>query len=335
MGIARPVGAVTGTGTGTGTATGTATATATGAVTGMGAVCPAEMVLARSFCVDRFESTLVDANDGAVLTSDWPVAPGLVDFALAEWATGRARVGTLHARAWPLPHLPAWRGGQRPVPVAVPRFGARPNGFVSGNVATAACAAAGKRLCTPDEFLTACRGEADTQYPYGDTYQEGRCNVFREDHPAALLHDNASIGHLDPRLHRVTARGQPLYRETGRTPSCRSRWGDDAIYDMVGNVDEWVDEPGGAFAGGFFSRATKAGCDALITAHPRGYLDYSTGVRCCKDAVGLAPAAPVPPAGVPTTTPPPVAPAQPATAPPAAAPPAPAPAPPPPSPAPP
>lgn len=277
----------------------TTTSSTSMSTSGGAAACPAEMVLAGTFCVDRFENTLVDQNDGALLPPDWPIAPGLIDFALAEWATGRARVGTLHARAWPLPHLPAWRWGTRPVPVAVPRFGARPNGYVSGNVATAACAAAGKRLCTPDEFLSACRGEADTQYPYGDTYQEGRCNVFREDHPAALLHDNASIGHLDPRLHRVTARGQPLYRETGRTSTCRSKWGDDAIYDMVGNVDEWVDEPGGAFAGGFFSRATKAGCDALITAHPKSYLDYSTGVRCCKNAVGVAAPVPATPAPAP------------------------------------
>jgi len=166
----------------------------------------------------------------------------------------------------------------------VSRFGVRPNGYVSGQLAAAACSAAQKRLCTPDEFLIACRGEGDTLFPYGDGYEAGRCNVYRDDHPAAILHDNASIGHLDPRLDRVTTKGEPLMRETGRTPSCQSRWGADAAYDMVGNLDEWVDEPAGAFAGGCFSR----GCEALITAHPRNYLDYSTGVRCCKDAVGVA-----------------------------------------------
>ncbi|HSN99577.1 MAG TPA: hypothetical protein VLS89_14885, partial [Candidatus Nanopelagicales bacterium] len=67
---------------------------------------------------------------------------------------------------------------------------------------------------------------------------------------------------------------------------CQSRWGSDAIHDMVGNLDEWVDDPDGAFAGGFYSRSTRAGCDALVTAHPRAYADYSTGVRCCRDAAG-------------------------------------------------
>ena len=80
-----------------------------------------------------------------------------------------------------------------------------------------------------------------------------------------------------------TAEG-PLLRTTGATSSCASRWGDDAIYDMVGNIDEWVDEKGGAFAGGFYSRSTTNGCEALVTAHPTAYADYSTGVRCCKDA---------------------------------------------------
>jgi hypothetical protein len=166
----------------------------------------------------------------------------------------------------------------------------RPSGYVTGLVAESACAAAGKRLCSVDEFVTACRGEDDTLYPYGDTFEEGACNVFRAGHPAAQLHGNASIGHLDPRLNRVRVAGEPLLRETGGSPRCRSRWGSDAVHDLVGNLDEWVNEPGGAFAGGFYSRSTRAGCEALVTAHPRSYLDYSTGVRCCQD--GPAPAAP-------------------------------------------
>ncbi len=159
----------------------------------------------------------------------------------------------------------------------------RPSGYLTGVVAEAACTAAGKRLCTLDEFVTACRGEDDTLFPYGDTYVDGICNVFREDHPAALLHGNASTGHLDPRLDRVLSKGRPLLEPTGESPACRSRWGEDSVYDMVGNLDEWVEEGTGAFAGGFYSRSTRSGCEALVTAHPKAYLDYSTGVRCCRD----------------------------------------------------
>ena len=246
--------------------------------------CPPDMVsIAGEFCVDRFEDTIVDARTGERLSPDYPTTPGLLEFALAEWATGRERIGNLHARAFPLPYLSPARLGDHPSPLAVSRLGARPNGYVTGVVAEAACAAAGKRLCTLDEFETACRGEADTPFPYGDTYQDGVCNVFREQHPAALLHDNASVGHLDPRLNRVSWKGRPLLQRTGASPACRSRWGDDAVYDMVGNIDEWVDEGAGAFAGGFYSRSTRQGCEAVVTAHPKSYLDYSTGVRCCRD----------------------------------------------------
>jgi formylglycine-generating enzyme required for sulfatase activity len=242
--------------------------------------------IAGRFCIDRFEAMLVDAASGDAFSPDYPTTPNLLESVLAEWTTGRGRTGGAHARAFPMPWLPRWQRGAKLQSVAVSRIGARPNGYLTGLVAESACAAAGKRLCTLDEFTTACRGEDDTPFPYGDSYEDGACNVFRDDHPAAILHGNASIGHLDPRLNRVRAKGKPLLRETGATPRCRSRWGSDAVYDLVGNIDEWVDEEEGAFAGGFYSRSTRAGCDAVITAHPKQYLDYSTGVRCCRDARG-------------------------------------------------
>jgi hypothetical protein len=74
----------------------------------------------------------------------------------------------------------------------------------------------------------------------------------------------------------------PLLRQTGATHSCRSEWGQDAVFDMVGNLDEWIDDETGAFVGGFYARATREGCDARITSHPPEYFDYSLGVRCCR-----------------------------------------------------
>jgi formylglycine-generating enzyme required for sulfatase activity len=163
-----------------------------------------------------------------------------------------------------------------------------PSGFTSGQVAEQACEAAGKRLCSLDEWTHACKGERATKFPYGDRYQHGRCNVYRFVHPAALLHGNASVGHLDPRLNRVEEiRGSQrlaVLRPGGTTPQCASHWGDDAVHDMVGNLDEWVEKKGGAFAGGFYARLTRSGCDAVISVHPRRYLDYSLGTRCCSAA---------------------------------------------------
>ena len=77
------------------------------------------------------------------------------------------------------------------------------------------------------------------------------------------------------------ARG-PLLRSTGATATCKSAWGGDAIYDMVGNLDEWVNADKGAFLGGFYARSTREGCDSKVSSHPRAYFDYSLGARCCR-----------------------------------------------------
>ena len=105
-------------------------------------------------------------------------------------------------------------------------------------------------------------------------------------HPAYILHGNSSIGHTDPRLNLVVERGvDPLLRLTGATPSCASRWNDDdSLFDMVGNLDEWIDDESGRFVGGFYARMTTMGCEARITSHSPSYYDYSLGTRCCADA---------------------------------------------------
>ena len=51
--------------------------------------------------------------------------------------------------------------------------GAVPQGYINGNEAAEACAAAGKRLCSDSEWLRACQGASSTTYPYGNTRQPG------------------------------------------------------------------------------------------------------------------------------------------------------------------
>jgi hypothetical protein len=134
-----------------------------------------------------------------------------------------------------------------------------------------------------------CRSQRATKYPYGGAYALGKCNVFRAIHPAAVLHKNASIGHRDPRLNLIFESGSdPLLRVTGATASCASEWANDRIFDMVGNLDEWIDDESGVFVGGFYARSTSKGCEAEISGHGPGYFDYSTGVRCCKEVSGAA-----------------------------------------------
>jgi hypothetical protein len=263
---------------------------ATGAMPDVpGGRCPSDMVFVPpDLCVDRYESTLVHSASGRFLSSDYPATPNLIASVLGDFATKRERMGDIFARSMPLPHLSSWQRGGSLSPAAHNQAGVRPNGYVTGLLAKSACEAAGKRLCKLDEWKKACRGEADTIFPYGTTYAKPACNVNGLSHPGAILHDNASILHLDPRLNRVTEKGAApsasLLQPTGRSAQCKSRWGDDAIYDMVGNVDEWVDEKSGAFAGGFYGRNTTNGCESVISVHPVGYSDYSTGIRCCRAA---------------------------------------------------
>jgi formylglycine-generating enzyme required for sulfatase activity len=168
---------------------------------------------------------------------------------------------------------------------AVSRPGVVPQAYVSYHLAKRACVNAGKRLCSHEEWMTACRGAAQRPFPYGDRYVEGECNVWGHIHPAHALHANSAIGHRDPRLNLLARGGvQPLLRLTGDTPACASRWGDDAIYDMVGNLDEWVEDEAGRFVGGFYARSTSKGCESQVANHSPVYHDYSTGFRCCRDA---------------------------------------------------
>jgi hypothetical protein len=245
--------------------------------------CPKEMVdVAGRFCIDRFEDTLVDDATGERLSPHYPPEPNMALRMFNRWQEERLAIGPQAARDMPLPPLPDIERTEDFRPKAVSVRGVLPQGYISGKVAAEACARARKRLCTHEEWTFACRGERQTKYPYGTDYRAGVCNVFRMNHPAQILHENASIGHSDPRLGLVKVDDGPLLRPTGSTKTCTSRWGKDAIYDMVGNVDEWIDDPEGTFVGGFFSRGTKEGCDSIVSVHPFTHWDYSIGLRCCK-----------------------------------------------------
>jgi formylglycine-generating enzyme len=241
--------------------------------------CPADMVaVAGRVCVDRFETSLVDSGSG----TPWPpfYTPNLERArAVFDFYSKTDAPPTLLENAPAIPELPRTAIRARARSIA----GVLPQGYLSADQAETACAIAGKRLCSEAEWVTACRGEAQRDFPYGDKYEQGTCNVYRESHPSALLHDNAARYHDDPRNHLVEVAGRPLLQPTNEKSRCASRWGDDAVMDMVGNLDEWVSDAGGVFVGGFYSRGTRSGCLSRVSAHVRSYSDYSTGARCCKD----------------------------------------------------
>ncbi len=277
----------------------TATASASAAPTSKRIACPKGMVAVRPkpksefdtsdagvpagpYCIDKWEASLIDKVSGMVLSPYYPPDRKLAAQLADTWEKERLEIGSDEARAFPLPPLPAWQRQRDVEPMAVSKPGVTPNGYLSSNVADKACRNAGKRLCKYDEWRSACRGEADRQFPYGAEYKQGACNIHRFMHPAAELHDNASIGHLDPRLNLVKEKNGDLgLHVTGATALCKSEWEGDAVWDMNGNLDEWVEDEKGRFAGGFYARSKKDGCESKVTAHVKSYLDYSTGTRCC------------------------------------------------------
>jgi hypothetical protein len=243
------------------------------------------MVRVESFCIDRWEVSVVDRATRMSLSPFYPPHPRLLRRVHQVWQLERHNFGDEGARIMPLPLPPRRQRRAQFRPVAVSRPGVIPQGYLTYYLAKQICRNAGKRLCREEEWVSACRGAAQTRFPYGAHYVRARCNVHRELHPAHVLHGNASVGHTDPRLNLVVENGSdPLLRVTGATATCASQWGEDRLYDMVGNLDEWIDDERGVFVGGFYARMTTKGCEARIGGHAPSYYDYSLGTRCCRDA---------------------------------------------------
>lgn len=164
--------------------------------------------------------------------------------------------------------------------------GVFPQGHINQIQAERACRNAGKRLCTKEEWQAACRGPGNAVFPYGDEYRPGYCNTRAVHPPGALFGLDYRNRLNDPRLNLFPG---GLAR-TGSHRRCSSEYG---VFDMVGNLHEWVSDRialggrlRGIFMGGFYSNDHEngRGCDYTTVAHEPEHYDYSTGFRCCRDA---------------------------------------------------
>jgi formylglycine-generating enzyme len=214
--------------------------------------CPAGMAsILGKFCIDRFEASTVEVLEGGKTRSHSSFVP--VDGIVVK---------------------------------AVSKKGVKPQAYISRDQAEAACHEAGKRLCSDDEWITACKGKHPTQYPYGDDHKDGYCNDSgvssfskyygggNADTPQeAYTWSNMN----DPRLNQLEGTLAP----TGHFRKCRNGFD---VYDMVGNLHEWTAAKGGTFRGGYYldTHINGDGCGYRTTAHAPTYHDYSTGFRCCK-----------------------------------------------------
>lgn len=124
------------------------------------------------------------------------------------------------------------------------------------------CKGRGKRICEPDEWEAACKGPDGTRFPYGNNPIMGVCNIGAPDVEAA-------------RAERI-----------GSRPYCVNGYG---LYDMVGNVSEYIGSWGGGTGtadvrGGSFRDQDVATWDCR-RAGVRQPVQQGPfiGTRCCRD----------------------------------------------------
>lgn len=157
-----------------------------------------------------------------------------------------------------------------------------PQGYVSRDQSDLACKASDKRLCTEQEWVTACRGDPPRAFPYGDARTKGVCNdsgisplhVYYPEAPSTYSQGPMN----DPRLNQTPG----TVALTGQFGGCTNGFG---VFDMVGNMHEWVMSTRPTFRGGYYqdTHINGDGCSYHTTAHAAAYHDYSIGFRCCAD----------------------------------------------------
>jgi hypothetical protein len=158
------------------------------------------------------------------------------------------------------------------------RQGERPVVMKTWTEAQDTCKAAGKRLCGDSEWTLACEGKHRLPYPYGRKRDAHACNI---DRTLPQVDERALV---DPKRSAAEVarlwQGEP----SGSRAACASPYG---VFDMTGNVDEWVmNESGKPFRsgskGGYWG-PVRARCRPMTTAHGEGFPFYQTGFRCCAD----------------------------------------------------
>ncbi len=211
--------------------------------------CPAEMAHVGAFCMDRWEAFVVEMLPRQKTKAH---SPYVSVEGLKVQAISRAR--------------------------------SVPQAYISGAEAQMACKNAGKRLCTEVEFEGACEGARKATWPYGESHQNGACN----DHGKSPL--DVIFADLGPQRYEPLAMNDPRLNQVkgtlARTGSHKRCHSGNGIYDLVGNLHEWTDDPSGTFRGGYYldTHINGDGCHYRTSAHHFGYHDYSTGFRCCKNA---------------------------------------------------
>jgi formylglycine-generating enzyme required for sulfatase activity len=139
-------------------------------------------------------------------------------------------------------------------------------------IASAACAAADKRLCTMQEWRVVCRGPDDLDYCYGNDFDPLTCNG---------IDTYCTCEEEDPYPHCYLECGADFHvMPTGSFPDCTNSYG---VWDINGNVWEIVASDDGLdhYRGGAYNCRDSEQlhhCDYDATWDPS-----AKGFRCCAD----------------------------------------------------
>jgi protein-disulfide isomerase/peroxiredoxin/uncharacterized membrane protein len=164
---------------------------------------------------------------------------------------------------------------------ALSRYGVLPANS-SWFEAKAACEAAGKRMCSTYEWVSACQGAAavddDGSGSFADDYIEGNQFPYADYYQPRWCRDT-EVDKRDAE-GKVTREGRP--GNTGGTPRCVTETG---VFDLGGNVMEWVglDEDEAVLLGGDFRSKDKTGCFRPNPTWGPGHKNIRMGFRCCSD----------------------------------------------------
>jgi hypothetical protein len=172
------------------------------------------------------------------------------------------------------PDATAMQGGSSSAR-ACSRPGVLPWTNVTHGEAAAACAAAGKRLCTEAEWQRACETSAAQACTWGF---EASCNQPSQTTCNTHEHDG------DP----LVAGDQDVVLPTGALAMCHANWGAAGkIFDLTGNVREWTQ----ARSAG--KNPVRGGAHDTLLAGSTCRFDFAvfdgsfrygnTGFRCCSD----------------------------------------------------
>jgi len=130
------------------------------------------------------------------------------------------------------------------------------------------CGFVGGRLCSEDEWLEACRGAESRAFPYGPAFEVETCNYQS----------------LENRIE-----GRPLETvAVASDPRCQG--GFDGLYDMAGNVAEWVNackDTYCKFRGGAYLTNDPidlfTACGGVCAGNQKTFNSGTVGIRCCRD----------------------------------------------------